>query len=131
MTKILALSVLMLGLFAAPAVADENFSQYSNDELMKMKSEARNWDQDKRDAYQSERQNRMKSMSREERQQMKGSGGGQKMERQMKNADRGQGEMERMQKRDGSGGGYGGSSGMSSGSRMGGGSGMGGGGRGR
>jgi hypothetical protein len=119
MTIKIALSVLMLGLFAAPAIADDNFNKYSNDELMNMKSEARNWDQEKRDAYQSERQSRMKSMNKEERQEMKGSGKGQKMERRMENADKGQGEMKRMQKRDGSGGNHANRSGMGSGSGMG------------
>lgn len=62
---------------SSTSVFATDFSQYSNEELMGMKSEAGSWDAEKRDTFREEMKLRMQSMSQEERQALKGSGGGQ------------------------------------------------------
>ena len=76
MLKRMLFTAVVLGVSSVSAYAVD-FTQYSNDELMGMKSEVRSWDSDKRDAFRTEMQSRMQSMSQEERQALKGSGGGQ------------------------------------------------------
>ena len=60
---------------SATSVYAADFSQYSNEELMGMKSEARSWDADKRNAFQTEMKIRMQSMSQEERKALMGGSG--------------------------------------------------------
>ena len=55
------------------SVSAADFSQYSNEELMGMKSEARSWDADKHNAFRTEMKLRMQSMSQEERKALMGS----------------------------------------------------------
>ena len=75
MLKKMVFIVVALGVSSVTVYA-EDFSQYSNEELMGMKSEARSWDTDRHDAFRSEMKLRMQSMSQEERQALRGSGGG-------------------------------------------------------
>ena len=62
---------------SATSVYATDFSQYSNEELMGMKSEASSWDANQRQAFQTEMKLRMQSMSQEERKALMGSGNAQ------------------------------------------------------
>lgn len=56
--------------------AAEDFSAYSNEELQQKRSEVRNMNEADREAYRSEMQTRMKSMSDEDRAQFRSNAGG-------------------------------------------------------
>ena len=62
---------------SSTSVHAADFSQYSNKELMGMKSEARSWDADKHNAFRTEMKLRMQPMSQEDRKALMGSGNAQ------------------------------------------------------
>ncbi len=103
MIKILTLAA---GLFVAGQILAVDFTSYSNEELFQMRDQARYMSSEDRDAYRSERQSRMQSMSQEERMSMRSDGslGGY---RSASGSANGQGSMTRSRLRDGSGGGQG------------------------
>ncbi|EGW53380.1 hypothetical protein QQ73_03825 [Candidatus Endoriftia persephone str. Guaymas] len=109
MKKSLITTLILSGLLPATgALAAEDYTQYSTPDLLQMGDEVRYMSEADRDAYRSERQSRMQSMSQEERQTMRSemgtSSGGY---RNMAGAEQGQGSMTRSRLRDGSGDGGG------------------------
>ena len=64
------------GIAFCTSIAAEDFSAYSNEELQQKRSEVRNMSEADRDAYRSEMQTRMKSMSDKERAEFRNNAGG-------------------------------------------------------
>ncbi len=64
------------GITLSTGIAAEDFSAYSNEELQQKRSEVRNMNEADREAYRSEMQTRMKSMSDEDRAQFRSNAGG-------------------------------------------------------
>ncbi len=64
------------GITLSTVIAAEDFSAYSNEELQQKRSEVRNMNEADREAYRSEMQTRMKSMSDEDRAQFRSNAGG-------------------------------------------------------
>ncbi len=87
-------------------IAAEDFSNYSTEDLVQMRDQARYMSEEDKDAYRSERQSRMDSMSQEEREAMR-DGNESGRSRNMSGSNQGQGTKTRSRLRDGSGGGSG------------------------
>lgn len=64
------------GITLSTSIAAEDFSAYSNEELQQKRTEVRNMSEADREAFRSEMQTRMKSMSDEERAQFRSNAGG-------------------------------------------------------
>jgi len=104
-TSIKALALLAC-LSAASQATAADFSSYSDTELFQMQDQVRYMSSEDREAYRSERQARMQTLSRDERISVR-SDNGQGRYRKSYGAGNGQGSMARSRPRDGSGGGQG------------------------
>jgi len=60
-----------LFIYGSATLAVEDYSRYSNEELMGMRGQVREMNMDERNAYREERRKRMQAMSKEERQAMR------------------------------------------------------------
>jgi len=67
--KITGIVILGLGLLAAPAFAETDYSSMSNEDLAATRGTMRDASQEERDAFRTEWQSRVNSMSQEERQE--------------------------------------------------------------
>ncbi len=103
---LIACFIVALWMPLTTAVAAEDFSSYSTDDLIQMRDQARYMSEEDKDAYRAERQSRMDAMSQEERQAMR-NGNESGRSRNMSGADQGQGTRTRSRLRDGSGSGSG------------------------
>ena len=98
MKKQLISSIFIAGVLTATgAIAAEDYTGYSNEELFEMRGQVGMMNEEDRQAYRTERKNRMQNMSQEERQTMNQNHG--------ENAGSGNGDRDRVQSRDGSGSG--------------------------
>jgi uncharacterized membrane protein YgcG len=70
--KLTGVLILGLGLLTAPAFAETDYSSMTNEEMAAMRGIMRDASQEERDAFRSEWQSRVNSMSQEERQQAVG-----------------------------------------------------------
>lgn len=101
------------GLSPAVVRADEDFTRYTNEELVQQRTRVRDMDQADRTRYRDEMQSRAQHMSAAERERLgideRGApaGAGEGRTRAGEDNDRGQGEMERERQRSESGDGYG------------------------
>ena len=124
MKKQLISSIFIAGILTTTgAIATEDYTGYSNEELFEMRGQVGMMNEEDRQAYRTERQSRTQDMSQEERQTMRqnqhentGIQNGDGEHRQRQDGS-GQGNGKRMQLRDGSGAGnqYGRAGGQGSG----------------
>ena len=121
---------LSAGLFAPSVVlAEQDFAQYTNEELVQQRTQVRDMSEGDRALFQAEMQKRTQTMSAEERTRLGVDGrgqaaqDGQMRQRTSEDNDRGQGKMQRERQRSESGGGYGSGYGTRQGGGVGGGGG--------
>jgi hypothetical protein len=101
--KVLIVAALTAGIFSANLVqAEQDFSQYSNEELVRLRSQAQNMNEGDRAKIQQELQLRMQNMTAAEREQLQQSNKSEEMKlRERLNEDntQGQGTLERQRDR--------------------------------